>query len=173
MSHTVRVKIQLRNEAALRAAVEALGGRWLGQGVHSLFQGPEEGLGFRLPGWRYPLVVKSSGELAFDDYNGHWGDRRDIEKLKRRYALEAARLKCEELGWYCELQGDGEKLVVYHPDGGTLEVLADGTVDATGFLGASCEKASQPLEEALGLRADQIKKPEYLAQEAEVRVVEE
>jgi hypothetical protein len=43
------------------------------QGTHRLFSGHVSGLGVQLPDWRYPVVCNlSSGELKFDNYNGHW-----------------------------------------------------------------------------------------------------
>ena len=47
----------------------------------------------------------------------------------------------------------------------TIEVIVqtDGTleIDAVGFSGGDCEKATRFLEEALGQPADKRKKPEY------------
>jgi hypothetical protein len=49
----------------------------------------------------------------------------------------------------------------------TIEVVvaADGTlkIDAVGFAGPDCEKATAFLEAALGLRTGRTKKPEYHA----------
>ena len=35
------------------------------------------------------------------------------------------------------------------------------TIDAIGFKGADCEKATRFLEEALGVAGNRVKKPEY------------
>jgi hypothetical protein len=167
MSHTVNVKIEFRDRAALAAAVAALGGKVLGEGSYKLFSSTEGGLGIQLPGWKYPLIVKASGELAFDDYKGSWGNRADIEKLRAEYALEAARQAAEAQGWYCERQDD--RLLIYHPEG-LITVSADGVVDASGFQGKSCTKATEPIELALGARRQQIIKKEYLHENANVQV---
>jgi hypothetical protein len=171
MSHTVKVNIELNNREALLAAVQRLNWRVLGEGSYELFSSSESGLGIQIPGWRYPIVIKDNGTVAFDDYNGCWGNRADIEKLRAEYAIETARLAAEAQGWYCE-RVDG-KLVIYHPDGGTITVDATGAVDASGFMGVSCAKATEPIEAALGARREQIIKKEYLHESANVRAKEE
>jgi hypothetical protein len=171
MSHTVRVQIEFRNREALLAAVQRLNWRVLGEGSYKLFSSTENGLGIQIPGWKYPIIIKDNGTVAFDDYNGQWGNRADIEKLRAEYALEAARLAAEAQGWYYERLG--EKLVIYHPDGGTITVDATGSVDASGFIGASCTRATEPIEAALGARREQIIKKEYLHENAKVQVKEE
>jgi hypothetical protein len=165
------VQIEFRNKDALIAAVQRLGWRVLGEGSYKLFSSTEIGLGIQIPGWEYPVIVKGNGTIAFDDYNGCWGNRADIEKLRAKYALEAARLAAEAQGWYYERQDD--KIIIYHPEGGTITVDATGTVDASGFMGVSCVKATEPIETALGARREQVLKKEYLHESANVRVKEE
>jgi hypothetical protein len=171
MSHTVTIQIEFRNREALTQAVQRLGWRVLGEGSYELFSSTEAGLGIQIPGWRYPIVIKGDGTIALDDYNGQWGNRADIEKLRAEYALEAARLAAEAQGWYCERLE--KKLIIYHPDGGTIAVDASGSVDASGFMGTSCAKATEPIEAALGQRREQALKKEYLQENANVRVKEE
>jgi hypothetical protein len=47
----------------------------------------------------------------------------------------------------------------------TTEVIVSPTgeiqIDALGFKGADCERATRYLEEALGVVSDRVKKPEY------------
>lgn len=47
----------------------------------------------------------------------------------------------------------------------TIEVIVAPTgeiqIDAVGFKGADCEKATRFLEEALGVVSNRVKKPEY------------
>jgi len=159
--------VELRDRDSLARAVVALGGEVLGQGTHRLFAGPEEGFGFRLKDWHYPLVLKENGELAYDDYNGHWGNVADIDRLREGYAMQAARQAAEAQGWLCEEVGGG--LVVYHPDGGTLTVRPDGTVDASGFEGCGCTTATEVIEHALGTRQEERLKDSYFAERAHVQ----
>jgi hypothetical protein len=151
---------------ALKAAVEAMGGQFLGEGQYKLYSSSEIGLGFRLPGWTYPCICRSDGTLAYDDYNGAWGNVNDLQRLKGAYAIEAARLAAQDLGWYTELHGD--ELVIHHPDGGTLTVSPNGTVDAACFLGRDCASAAAPIEAALGRKVDTTLKPEYFQERAKI-----
>jgi hypothetical protein len=43
----------------------------------------------------------------------------------------------------------------------TVSPIGDITIDAVGFKGADCEKATRFLEEALGIVGQKQKKPEY------------
>lgn len=49
----------------------------------------------------------------------------------------------------------------------TIEVIispsGDISINALGFKGADCEKATKALEEALGVVSNRVKKPEYHA----------
>jgi hypothetical protein len=44
----------------------------------------------------------------------------------------------------------------------TVSPMGDITIDAVGFKGADCEQATKFLEEALGVPAQKVRKPEYL-----------
>lgn len=166
MSHTIKIQVQLRDKNALGQGVLDLQGVILGEGRHSLYQGSEQGFGFTLPRWTYPLVLKECGQLAFDDYSGHWGNRGDVERLIERYSIHAAKAAAEAQGWLTELGDD--QLVIYHPDGGTLAVKANGTLDAVNFVGAGCASASEVIESALGTRQEQQLKSEYFAERTHV-----
>lgn len=140
-SHTVTVKVEYRDPDALRGAVEALGGSWLGLGSHRLYESGEfSGHGLRLPGWEYPLVLQADGSLAYDDFRGRWGNVADLERLKSAYAQQVCRQQAQVQGWLCEQQQDGS-LLIHHPSGGTLTVTTAGVIDANGFVGAGCHDA--------------------------------
>ena len=164
-SHTVKVKVEYNDQGALRGSVEAMGGTWLGQGNHSLYErGKVEGLGFRLPGWNYPLVLKSNGELAYDDYGGCWGNVKDLETLKSQYTISQATQAAAAQGWQTEL--NGTELVIHHPDGGSLTINGQ-SLDATGFTGTGCHDAIV----ALGLPfGDAVAKTEFGQIESEIKV---
>lgn len=159
MSHLLTIKTEIKDMEALASAVEALGGHVLGMGKYLVYTQWVEGLGIRLPGWYYPVVLKEDGSLAFDNDRGRWGDPARLDELRSRYTIEAARLAATRLGWVSEVQPDG-KLVIYHPDGGTLTV-EDGTLDAAGFQGASCANATEAIAAALGAVGTEIRKPEW------------
>jgi hypothetical protein len=43
----------------------------------------------------------------------------------------------------------------------TVSTTGDISIDALGFKGSGCEQATKFLEEALGVTAQKVKKPEY------------
>ena len=55
----------------------------------------------------------------------------------------------------------------------TIEVIVDTAgqikIDAVGFQGADCEKATAFLEEALGIVSERRRKPEYLSRGLSLR----
>ena len=168
-SHTVNVKVEYRDLDALESAVGAMGGTVLGHGTHRLYQGSETGFGFRLPDWRYPLVLRDDGSLAYDDYGGAWGNVSDLDGLRGRYAMEAARQAATQLGWIAEDCAEG--LRVYHPSGGHLVVSAD-NVEAFGFHGQGCHDASMALASAMGKETRATAKAEYYENYQQIEVSE-
>jgi hypothetical protein len=168
MSHTVKIKVEFRDEKSLGAAVVALGGSILGMGEHRLYGGAVTGLGFSLPGWHYPLVLGAMGDLSFDDYGGRWGKVSDLDRLRGEYAFCVAEGVAQAQGWYCERVQN--ELVIYHPDGGVLKVSAEGVVDTSGFTGASCAVASEPIETALGRVELESRKVEFYHEVAGIKI---
>lgn len=166
MSHTIKVKVVLKDKKVLGISIIELQGTVLGDGTHRLYQGEEIGFGFTLPEWNFPPVLKESGELTFDDYHGSWGDRNDITRLTERYAIQAAKSAADAQGWMNEPIDGG--LLIYHPDGGTLTVKRDGTVDASNFIGTGCTGASAAIEAAMGVRQEEHLKDAYFAERAHV-----
>lgn len=160
MSHTVTVKVQIKDKGPLAAAVEAMGGHVIGDGTHNLYDGnAETGFGFKLKGWRYPIILKEDGTMSYDDFGGRWGNTDDIRRLTAKYAIEAARHAANEQGWNSEDQHDGS-LKIEHPTGAYMTVQADGTVEAFGFIGSACDVTSV-IEEAMGTPGTKARKPAY------------
>lgn len=98
MSHTMNIAIELHDREALEAACQRLGLR-MEEGKFKLYQTSEEGIGIYLPGWRYPVVVKNDGTIAYDNYNGNWGDVKEINKLRAFYGLERAKSEARRRGY--------------------------------------------------------------------------
>lgn len=104
MSHTVQVKdIRVTDEAALRAACDALGVKVSAKGQHSLYGGNvAEGIAVDLPGWRLPVVIDTkTGEARYDNYNEHWGKQVELDKLIQRYSIETLRTQAMLQGMTC------------------------------------------------------------------------
>jgi hypothetical protein len=98
MSHTMNISIELHDRAALEAACQRLG-LTMKEGRHKLYSTIEEGIAISLPKWNYPIVVKSDGTVAYDNYNGNWGRIEELNKLKAFYGLEKAKAEARKKGY--------------------------------------------------------------------------
>ena len=172
MSHTVTTKVEYKNLEALRSSVLAMGGQVIGEGKHQLYQHKDvEGFGFKLPNWSYPLVLTKSGELKFDDYNGRWGNPKDLEALKGSYTLEQGKLTATSLGWQWEANPQGG-IIIHHPEGGQLMLKQDGSIDAENFSGGACIAASSLFSNALGAVTGEVLKEAFYEEKAQVQQTE-
>lgn len=90
MSHTVTAKTQVRDPAAVRSACERLHLAPPQIETVELYDGTTAaGLAVRLPGWNYPVVCNlETGALAFDNYNGRWGEQKELDRFMQAYAAE-------------------------------------------------------------------------------------
>ena len=100
MSHVVQVQTQARDPFAIRAACGRLG---LAEPVHGTFElfarQKATGLAVQLPGWRYPIVIDTAkGEIALDNFQGHWGENAQLDKFLQSYAIERATLEARKRG---------------------------------------------------------------------------
>lgn len=99
MSHIVQIKTQIRDASALAAACGRLGLMAPVQGTASLFSGMASGLLVQLPGWTYPAVINTaSGAIQFDNYQGKWGEQKEMDRLLQAYAVEKARIEARRAG---------------------------------------------------------------------------
>lgn len=99
MSHIVKIKTEVRDAAAVTAACRR---RQLADpvfGKHRMFRGEVEGLAVRLRDWNYPAVCQlDTGEVQFDNFNGRWGDQRELDSFLQGYAVEKARIEARKRG---------------------------------------------------------------------------
>jgi len=98
MSHTMNIQIELNDCDALITACERLNIK-VEKGKHQLHQTTEEGLAVYLPNWKYPAIVKSNGSVAYDNYNGAWGDMKELSKLQAYYGVEKAKTEARKKGY--------------------------------------------------------------------------
>ncbi len=99
MSHIVSVKTQVRDPVSIRAACERLKLAEPHHGDAKLFSGTKIGWIVQLKKWRYPVVCDcESGNVAFDNYEGHWGDRARLDEFLQAYAVEKAKLEARKAG---------------------------------------------------------------------------
>lgn len=97
MSHTMNIKIEMTDKAAIIAAAKRLGLQ-IAEGSHRLYSSTEEGLAIYLPGWKYPIVIKGK-EVAMDNYNGRWGAESELKKFQAYYGLEKAKAEAKKKGY--------------------------------------------------------------------------
>ena len=121
MSHIVTINTEVRSAPALSAACRRLELPTPKHETVQLFSSKATGHCVRLPDWRYPVVCQlDSGRLQFDNYEGRWGEQRELDRLMQAYACEAAKLTARRQG-----------------HGVAEQTLADGSIKLTIQVGAA------------------------------------
>jgi hypothetical protein len=100
MSHIATVQTEIRSLESLSAACRRLGLGLPQHGTHRLFGGQTAtGYAVKLPGWRYPVVFDlTAKQVHFDNFKGHWGDTKQLDRLKQAYAVCAAKAQASKQG---------------------------------------------------------------------------
>jgi hypothetical protein len=102
MSHIVEIKTEVRDEAAVKAACTRLQLPTPEHKTVRLFSATATGLCVQLPGWNYPVVANlQTGQLQFDNYQGHWGEQSRLNQFLQAYAVEKARIEARKKGHTC------------------------------------------------------------------------
>ena len=93
------IKTEIKDPVALAAACTRLGLKPPVQGTARLYSSAATGQIVELPGWVYPVVVDTEKRLIeFDNYQGAWGDAKELDKLLQSYAIEKAKLEARKQG---------------------------------------------------------------------------
>lgn len=101
MSHIVTVETMLKNTASISKACARLKWKCVEKGVGVFYNGNSvSGCVVNPTNWKYPIVIKESGEILSDTYNGNWGDINDLNRLKQYYALEETKTTLSTQGLY-------------------------------------------------------------------------
>ena len=99
MSHIVQIQTQVRDATAVAEACRRLGLPPPVLQTAKLFTSTETGLTVKLPGWTYPVVFDvASGAVKFDDFNGRWGKRQELDRFLQAYACERAKIEARKKG---------------------------------------------------------------------------
>lgn len=101
MSHTATIDTKFFDEAAIEAAAREMSAEIV-RGKLRLFDGAtvENGLGVKLDGWAFPVIIDTkTGEARYDNYNGAWGDVKHLNKFKQLYAAHKTVIECKKKGW--------------------------------------------------------------------------
>ena len=99
MSHIVEIKTEVRDEQAVKAACTRLNLTAPEHKTCRLFSTSATGLCVQLPGWNYPVVASlETGQVQYDNYNGHWGEQKHLNSFLQAYAVEKARIEARKKG---------------------------------------------------------------------------
>lgn len=113
MSHTVTISVQVRDLPALIAACRRLSLEAPIPGEHELFAEKIRGYAVRLKDWDYPVVFNlEEGKAAYDNYNGDWGNQKELDNLLQGYGVELAKSTMRRKGW--------SPIETLRPDGSVL-----------------------------------------------------
>jgi len=121
MSHVVTIRTEIRDAGAVQAACQRLRLPAPVQGTHRLYPRQVTGLPVQLPEWRYPAVCDlASGQVQYDNFRGHWGEKRHLDAFLQSYAVEKAKIEARRQGHVC-----------------TEQPLADGSIKLTISVGGA------------------------------------
>lgn len=99
MSHIVSIQTEVRDPVAIRAACDRLKLSAPAYGTTQLFSSSATGWAVQLPDWQYPVVCDvTNAKIAFDNYNGRWGDEQQLHKFLQAYAVEKVKIEARRQG---------------------------------------------------------------------------
>ena len=100
MSHIAQIKTEVRDASAVEAACRRLGLEQPTTGNFQVYVVQRAGMGVKLPGWQYPVVCNlETGAVDFDNYNGSWGNQKELDKFLQAYATEKAIHEAQKGGY--------------------------------------------------------------------------
>ena len=99
MSHIVEIETEIRDPVAIQAACQRLALPKPIFGSAKLLTTSATGWAVQLPKWRYPVVCDvNTAKIAFDNYEGRWGDPKQLDRFLQGYAVEKAKLEARKNG---------------------------------------------------------------------------
>ena len=99
MSHIAQIQTEIRDPAGIHAACNRLRLPEPVFGATKLFSSSATGWAVHLPEWRYPVVCDvATGSVAFDNYEGRWGEQKQLARFLQGYAVEKARIEARKKG---------------------------------------------------------------------------
>lgn len=99
MSHIVQIQTEIRDPAAIRTACQRLQLPPPVQGEFQLFNSTASGWAVQLRNWRYPVVCNvKTAQLSFDNFEGRWGARHELDRFLQGYAVEKAKIEARKRG---------------------------------------------------------------------------
>lgn len=99
MSHIVQIQTEVRDPIAIQSACRRLNFAESVHGTVKLFSTTATGWAITLPRWRFPIVCNTdTGKVEFDNFNGQWGDRKQLDRFLQAYAVERASIEARRKG---------------------------------------------------------------------------
>ena len=99
MSHIVEIETEIRDPVAIQAACQRLNLPEPVFGEVKLFSTSASGWAVQLPDWRYPVVCDvNTAKIAYDNYEGRWGDPQQLHRFQQSYAVEKAKIEARKKG---------------------------------------------------------------------------
>lgn len=96
MSHTITLKQVNLDQAAVKKAAKFLKLRTETGTVALNGVTYKNAVSVFLPNWNKPVIVQENGQVAYDNFNGIWGDIRELDKLTGTTMLEMQGENVEE-----------------------------------------------------------------------------
>jgi hypothetical protein len=113
MSHVLTIQCEIKNLKDLKKALKRCEAQFIDGNKnviqepvahkHRMYNTTEEGIGIRLRGWNYPVVI-NNGKVAYDNFNGRWGDLAELHKLQQAYAVESTLTKARASGQFVSIK---------------------------------------------------------------------
>ena len=109
MSHTMNIKLELCDQEAVKAAAERLGIRVDSETkTHAIYMTTKSGKAIFFNNWKFPAVLQEDGSIAYDNYNGAWGNIDRLNEFVAYYGLEKAKIEARKKG-YSVIEGLNEE----------------------------------------------------------------
>ncbi|SIO11230.1 hypothetical protein SAMN05444166_2509 [Singulisphaera sp. GP187] len=100
MSHIVTIATKVKDHSAVLAACQRLELSEPVHGTATLFSSEASGLLVKLSEWVYPVVIDTvTGQVAYDNFEGSWGDPKQLDRFLQIYAVEKAKLEARKKGY--------------------------------------------------------------------------
>ena len=100
MSHIVAIQTRVHDPEGVAAACRRLNLPAPRQGKADLFSGEVSDLIVQLPAWQYPVVIDTpSGQVQFDNFEGAWGEQKELDRFLQSYAVEKAKIEARRKGY--------------------------------------------------------------------------
>lgn len=97
MSHIIEVRTQIRDPQAISQACLRLKWKPPVHGSTYIFAQKRTGWLVYPPDWRYPIACETdAGTIAYDNYNGHWGDLTRLHEFMQAYAVEKTKIEARK-----------------------------------------------------------------------------